>query len=297
MLRSVRTLMAGLIDYAGLFPPAGLGMAEAVANYAAYRAGPRAWALGRFVVPAARLDELAREAAPHLPDDGGAADDVWRLSALCAEPPHDVRRIADFNERHAGRAVVDVVELRAAAPDRVAWAASLLPRGLTAYYEIPLAGDPRPLVAAIGAAGGRAKARTGGVTEDAFPPAARLARFMQACVESGVPFKATAGLHHAVRGPYRLTYEPGSACTPMFGFLNVWVAAALLRAGGSPADAARALEETAPDEFRFDDGGVTWRGTRIDDARLADVRERVAIAFGSCSFTEPVEEMEALGLL
>lgn len=297
MLTSVRTLMAGLIDYAGLFPPAGLGMAEAVSNYAAYRASPRAWALGRFVVPAARLDEMAREAAPHLPREGGATDGVWRLSALCAEPAQDVHRVADFNERNAGRAVVDTVELRAAAPDRIAWAASLLTPGLTAYYEIPLGGDPRALVAAIGTAGGRAKARTGGVTEDAFPPAARLARFMQACIERGVPFKATAGLHHAVRGPYRLTYEPGSACTPMFGFLNVWIAAALLRAGGSPADAVRALEETAPDELRFDDGGVAWRGTRIDVARLADVRERVAIAFGSCSFTEPMDEMAALGLL
>ena len=58
----LRILLRGLIDYAGLFPPASLDMADAVRNYAAYREGEHAWALGRFVVPAARLEEFERVA-------------------------------------------------------------------------------------------------------------------------------------------------------------------------------------------------------------------------------------------
>ena len=296
MLDSVRTLLAGLVDYAGLFPPAGLGMEEAVANYAAYRMSPDAWALGRFVVPAPRLGELERAARDVMPHERTtAADAGWRLSALGAELARDVDRIAEFNRVHSdpanGLAVVDTIEVKIASPEKIAWAAAVIGGSLTTYYEIPIGGDPTLYLDAIRAAGGRAKVRTGGVTADAFPAPARLARFMDSCVRAAIPFKATAGLHHPVRGDFRLTYEPGSARAPMFGFLNVWVAASLLSAGGSAADAARALEETVPQEFHFDADALTWRGHRLTTTHLAAVRERVAVSFGSCSFTEPVEEL------
>ena len=61
--QSIRTLLNGILDYAGLFPPARLGMAEAVANYARYREDDRSWMLSRFICPAGRLAEMesARE--------------------------------------------------------------------------------------------------------------------------------------------------------------------------------------------------------------------------------------------
>lgn len=64
--RLERALLTGLIDYAGLFPPAGLSMAQVVANYASYQRRPDHWALGRLVVPVARLAEFeaALEALP-----------------------------------------------------------------------------------------------------------------------------------------------------------------------------------------------------------------------------------------
>jgi len=58
MTEALRTLLAGSIDYAGLFPPASLEMAEAARNYEAYRSGPHSWALGRFILPSARLNEV-----------------------------------------------------------------------------------------------------------------------------------------------------------------------------------------------------------------------------------------------
>ena len=49
----------GLIDYAGLFPPAALAMDDAVGRYARPTgAGRDAWMLGRFIVPASRLGEF-----------------------------------------------------------------------------------------------------------------------------------------------------------------------------------------------------------------------------------------------
>ena len=89
---TLRCLLAGIIDYAGLFPPASLGMAPAVEEYARQRAAAEAWMLGRFVLPVGRLDELEEHAAS-LWRSGGAAP--WRLSVLA---PGDLaparRRIA-----------------------------------------------------------------------------------------------------------------------------------------------------------------------------------------------------------
>jgi hypothetical protein len=106
-------LLRDSIDYAGLFPPAGLGMSEAVANYASYRTGPHAWALGRFVVPAGRLVELEQTTEGLLPRSNG-----WRIAALLAsDPARELEAIGEFNCRHAadgaGAAAVDVVEARA----------------------------------------------------------------------------------------------------------------------------------------------------------------------------------------
>src|SRR5271154_2009055 len=70
---SAAALLRGLIDYAGLFPPASCGMATAVANYEAYLRSEDAWMLGRFIVPVARLGEVEQAvgALPHAPGQTG----------------------------------------------------------------------------------------------------------------------------------------------------------------------------------------------------------------------------------
>ncbi len=60
---ALRPLLSGLIDYAGLFPPAAVSMADAVANYAAYRTSADAWALGRFVLPVTACCSMWRSQA------------------------------------------------------------------------------------------------------------------------------------------------------------------------------------------------------------------------------------------
>jgi hypothetical protein len=268
-------------------------MDRAAASYAAHLQEPYAWMLGRFVAPATRLDEFEAAAEPWLPR--AASPEPWRLSALVGPRlDADIARIARFNLRHAGTALIDAVELKVASADEVVAARRAIPEQIVAYVEIPLGGDPRPLVERIAAAGLRAKARTGGVTAGAFPAADELARFMAACVELGVPFKATAGLHHPIRAAYRLTYAPDSPSATMYGYLNVFLAAALLRNGGSFEDSVALLREADPAAFQFDEGGVTVRGRRLSNEQLAMARHDTAIAFGSCSFREPVDDLKGM---
>jgi hypothetical protein len=296
----LHTLLQGSIDYAGLFPPAGLDMATAVANYADYRRSPDRWALGRFVVPSGRLGELETAAADLAPS--APSSDAWPLAVLLADAgAEEIRALGEFNCRHAAEGAPalsgDVVEVKADSVAAIERIAAAVPRYLQAYIEVPIGQDPSPLVAAVGRAGARAKVRTGGVTPDAFPSARDLARFLRACADAGVAFKATAGLHHPLRAEYRLTYRPDSASGTMYGFLNLFLAAGFLREGMSQDEAVRLLEERDPGAFRFAAGGVEWGGRRLEAAALQRAREEGIVSFGSCSFTEPLGDLKGLGLL
>lgn len=300
MTETLRLLLGELIDYAGLFPPAALPMSEAVGNYGEYLKSDQSWMLGRFITPTARLEEFERAADSHL---SGARP--WRLSVLGgSDLAADLRAIAEFNQKHSGAAsaaaVIDALEIRATGIGDIEQAMSAVhDSGLApaVYIEIPIANDPRPLVSAIARAGGRAKARTGGLTPEAFPASGEVARFLAACAAEGAAFKATAGLHHPLRAVHRLTYEPNSVSGLMHGFLNVFLAAAWLRAGLSAEEAVELLEEKNPAAFRFGDEAVDWRDRRLTKEEIINTREGFAVAFGSCSFCEPIEDLRALGLL
>jgi len=290
--RIVRDFLAGAIDYAGLFPPAALDMRTAIRNYASYRAGDHASLLGRFVVPAARLSQLAEE-LESLEKPG----DMIKVSAvLGANLSADIQSVIAFNER-VSRAAVDSIEGKADRPGAIYELASGGSAGLDVFVELPFDGELGLLVDAVHAVGVRAKIRTGGVTREAFPSARSVVRFMRACLDAGVPFKATAGLHHAVTGTYALTYAPDSPRGTMFGFLNVFLAAAFLAGGMSDEDAARLLDDGDASAFVFAEQGVEWRGQRIDAAGLASTHGRVFGSFGSCSFREPVDDLRSMALL
>lgn len=283
-------LLTRLIDYAGLFPPASLAMLPAVTNYAAYLQSEHSWMLGRFIVPAARLAEFD-ESLRRLP---AAASKPWRLSVLLGGAA-DLSRVTSFNA--TGRAIVDSVEAKTNTPEDVKQLAAIIPRDLAAYFEIPLAGRERECIAAIAECGRSAKIRTGGETADKFPAPAQVVNFMKLCADAKVPFKATAGLHHPIRSVHRLTYQPDSASALMHGFLNVFLAAAFLRAGMEPPVAVQLLEERSPEAIRFDPDGIRWRGHRLNMNEIAAARQGFSISFGSCSFTEPIDDLRSLGLL
>ena len=291
---SLRILLEEIVDFAGLFPPAALDLTTAVAEYAAYRAGAHRWMLGRFIVPASRLDDFGRAAEPCLPVGG----DAWRVSALAgADLPADLESIARFSRSWRGRAVVDAFELKAADPASAASALGTIDSSLDRYVELSVDGELQPLLRTLAEHGARAKIRTGGVTAGAFPERAAVLRFIRAALDERVAFKATAGLHHPLCGSYPLTYEPASARAPLYGFLKLFLTTGVMARGMADADAAALLTESSPDAFRFSDDAVQWRDLALPAAELQRVRQHVATSFGSCSFHEPVADLQAIGLL
>jgi hypothetical protein len=143
-------------------------------------------------------------------------------------------------------------------------------------------------------AGSFVKLRTGGVTPDAIPSIDAVAEFIHACAQRRLPFKATAGLHHAIRSPHPLTYEPGAPVATMHGFINVFLAAAFAW-HGTP-DIRPILAETDASAFRFDNG-AHWRDRSLSAEEIQDARTSFAHSFGSCSFEEPIADLEQLGWL
>ena len=310
-------LLAHLVDYAGLFPPAALDLEPALRNHLAYRDGRDAWMLGRFIVPAARLGELAPFAsrlaagAPLRlsvlgvsPDEAGGPDLAAVLGATRRRVAAAERELAVRGDRFELRASAEAAGDAARFEREATDAAALLSADEAVAVEVPLVGDAyRPdavagaahAVAAVNARAGRdaiaLKFRCGGVTADAFPGVEALAAAIAACRDAGAPFKATAGLHHPVR------HEAEAVGTHMHGFLNVFGGAVLAQRLGLDADAlAEVLDETDPAAFRLAEH-FAWQGHAADGRAVAQARATLALSYGSCSFDEPREDLRALDLL
>jgi hypothetical protein len=249
-------------------------------------------------LPAARLPEFDAEftklSASETPD--------WSLSVLSgADPMIDAVSIQAFNVRHSKARIVSV-EAKATNPADIDGLVSVFPPDTEIWIEAAAAGDVMPFISAIQAAGHRsartavvgAKIRTGGTTPEAFPSAVDIARFMQACRTIGVIFKATAGLHHPLRGEFPLTYQSGSPRGLMFGFLNIFLAATLVHTGGSEADTVALLDERDAGKFTVSPDAITWNGRRFTTTQLATARKTFCRSFGSCSFTEPIDGLRLL---
>ena len=134
------------------------------------------------------------------------------------------------------------------------------------------------------------------MTSDAFPSPEAVVRFIRACLDAGVPFKATAGLHHPLRAEYRLTYAADSPCGTMFGFLNLFLATVFMADGLDEPQAEELLEERDPGSIQMEESGISWRGRRVAVDTVSRARETGIVSFGSCSFTEPVGDLRTLGL-
>jgi hypothetical protein len=280
--KALRTLLEGIVDYAGLFPPAALDLPSAARNYKAYLSSDDRWMLGRFVVGVAKLPEL-RGTVAALRGKG----DAWPVSVVApdaAAATSVLRAGDDANIR------IESVEVRAGTVADVNLVARATPKTRDVYVEVPLDGSTPELLNALSDLKLRAKIRTGGVTADAFPQATAIVSFIRACLDRNLPFKATAGLHHPLRGSYRLTYD-APAVGEMYGYLNLFLAAALMREGMDDNAASELLLEADPAAIVVEDDRIRWRDREIGVEAIKAVRARVATSFGSCSFREPVDEL------
>lgn len=294
--RSIRALLAGAIDYAGLFPPAGLSMSEAVINYATYRNSNFNWMLGRFVLSVAQLDDFISAAGDFISRD---AENAWHLSALAGEDLTDtVTRVKNFNSRYSGGAVIDSLEVKANSTSKIENTMNAVPPGIETYFELGLNEKFPELLATIAVCGGRAKIRTGGLTPDAFPKTPEIIRFVKTCLGANVPFKATAGLHHPIRCFRPLTYESNAPTGTMHGFLNLFLMSGFAREGYRPQLLEEVMEEEFEEVFQFDANGATWRSEySLTLPQIERLRQTGIQSFGSCSFGEPVADLQKLGVL
>jgi hypothetical protein len=313
--RSAHAALKALVDYAGLFPPAALDMAPAVAEYAAAREGPHAWMLGRFIVPASRIAELGdrvKEFPLAAIVNAGAAPfgDTGRWFGLVDEA------LAGVGRARAAGARVEALEVALPPPrsERETLDAPLGQLGgllakhdlrdLSTYAEIPHKLVPHDhderaacwlrLVPDAAAAAKRArlglKLRCGGSEPMDYPTTREVAAFVRASVGEGLRFKATAGLHHPLR------HRDRASGHTMHGFLNL-LAAAAFAPHLSEDELESILAEEDPAAFTFEDDTFSWRDRRasIDDLRA--MRRSSFVGYGSCSFDEPVHDLTALGIL
>lgn len=274
---SLEALLRGAVDYAGLSPPAELSMNGAVEHYARYRAGSYRWMLGKFVVPSSRLNELDNRLASIN------SDDVWPVTVLCSGVEEVEGALA------ATCALVEIrsLEVKLSGPDDVRLLTQARPSGVEFFVE------PRAFLASesvsswldpLKASNVSLKIRTGGSRAEQIPTSEQLAWVIRECASRRLPLKATAGLHHPIGN--------GS-----HGFLNVLMASAVALEGAPAADVEELLDDDEPGAFVFEDTHAVWQQHVIRMESITASRELLFRCFGSCSFEEPVEGLEELGLL
>ena len=305
-----RVLLDRLVDDAALFPPASLDLESAVRAHAGHRAGPWAWMLGRFLCPASRLDALAAvDGSPHGLAVGVILDSAGRAAARAYEAAleADLDAVATVTAS-TDRVRLEAIEVRLpeATTDCIGEvAAAVTAAGVSStvnlYVEAPMSTDAASLEATVRAAASvragtgamlGAKVRCGGTSPGSVPGSSTLARFVAEAVATGVPFKATAGLHHPSPTLDAVTGDR------MHGFLHLAAATALLGTSAiTESDADALLGDDEPSAVRLDASGLGWRGHRADAGAVRTCRVVAYHGHGSCSFDEPVADLQASGVL
>lgn len=300
---SLRALLNQAIDYAGMFPPCDLPLEPGLQNHAKYARSHDAWMLNGFVLPVGQFGAARQFLAQFNPQH------PLRVAALGpkttnAEDFLDALENASAAIRSFSRSDIDLVSvshLEMFLPDDVNSVSLKEARAtvgdLPVFWEVPPEKAEQAIALIAGHNSGDDtstfgyKLRTGGVTADAFPTSAQIARALVTAATHQLPIKFTAGLHHPIR-QFRDEVK-----TKMHGFLNVLGAAVL--AAEHPWDADHAvtmLEDENPRSFSFTDDVFAWRDWKIDTERVQHQRKFVK-SFGSCSFDEPRDDLRTLGFL
>jgi hypothetical protein len=286
---AVPPLLVGLLDDAAAFPPGNTPLAEAVIAHRRHRSAWYAPMIGPLLVPAIDIVSARSElASPAARTEESTATVDGPIDVGLVGPLEPLSRALDATlEGVVVRQIESPVAKRGEDPSPGLKALLSLVSGLSSvqvYAEVPLTWG---LMAALDQlaetrAGGidvAPKFRTGGLAAELFPTPVELAAVICACHDRGLPFKLTAGLHHAVRHT-----DPETGLVH-HGFVNVLAAALVASEGGEPVDLAEALGA-------------------VDVLPLAEVvlanlqRERpLWVGLGTCSIAEPLAELTTLGLL
>ncbi len=319
MQATLRALLTGVIDYAGMFPPASLPLEQSIRNYLRYLTEAESWMLGRFICPAAKLHELT----PYL--QGLDLSRPLLISALgkggntVPEFVDNLRKDRDailaFHEQFQGLADVDIFEVRipaeltAPGKDAVKVGGREFIPEIRGFVEAPYRPESPELRELLTSHFHDAqtllvpdllpsyrshevgfKFRCGGTELSDYPSPKDLASVIETCV-FGPALKFTAGLHHPIR---HFNQASGVA---MHGFINVFVAALLHKTHRVPAEPILADEDAS--HFVFTDTEVRWKDCKLSAEAVRLIRQfrDKVVSFGSCSFDEPRDDLRKLGWL
>jgi hypothetical protein len=295
MKASLRNFMTGLIDYAGLFPPAGLDIDTAVRNYAGYLMSENGWMLGRFIIPSSQLHHVALHPGLRcsvIVSPVVSQEELDRLGAFkgCVEMV-EVRLpdIAGSSGRYSDHLLQIKSRLRQA--------------GLQNVQLFIEGGDVEDIAPPFSTfnnrhSGGKViknvgyKLRCGGLGKQDFPSPEKVAEVITICRDHDIPIKFTAGMHYPLRN-YSADIE-----VMQHGFINIFGAALLCWGCDlSTGETAECLCDETADHFHFTEEGFSWKNRTISTSEIKRLRQGKVISFGSCSFTEPLEGLYSLGFL
>lgn len=276
-------LLRGLLDDAATFPPGNAAVADAVQAREMYEGAWFAELLGAVVVRADRVDALVTALA-----ETGVAERLQTPLPVTVTVPEGLGGVGDAvraARRPALQAVAFEVPLGPGRADAevLRTVRMQVPAGADVFVELSGHVDAAVALPELARAGVHAKLRTGGTSSAAFPPVEAVARFVHAAVAAGVPFKATAGLHNALR------HRDEDTGFTHHGFVNLLAAIAAAQAGADLAGVTRLIASTEPEPLL-----EVLQG--LDVAQAVAVRQAFS-GFGTCSTVEPVEDLAGLGLL
>ncbi|MCB2198117.1 hypothetical protein KQI63_01855 [bacterium] len=319
---TVSALMHGLIDYAGLFPPAKLDLDTAIKNFASFLDSDDRWMLSKFIIPASRLMELNTYASLfeknkpfHFSVTGKPSETVESFEAHIVQ---DLEKIRSFKLELDYLVSPDLFEVRLPVEDTqddgdlealLAWVdRSKAERGLShlqIFYEISWQGnwatDSKRGAAALERFNAQRnpahpeaglKLRCGGVDPADVPSPEVVASFLYLAAQHDLPFKATAGLHHPIRH-FREEYGGW-----MHGFVNLFIAGILARRHQLSVDELTTIiSESNAAAFLFEEDQIGYKAWSVPLHAFEAERQQAMISYGSCSFDEPREDMQDLNLL
>ena len=326
---SVRVFMNEIIDYAGIFPPAGLTLKESFDNFNDYRFYKHNWMLSKFVCPFSKLPELAELITQKSGEDKSGKLKIAVLGSISKDEAafeknigKDINDIHRFLKKNESKVVIESFEVRLP-PDLTTFrqsgdfidilnnvrekASEHISRSMQIFLETEYTSkDWRDTIDSLSSTLSVCnnyysdekdymnlgfKFRTGGITLESYPTIEQAAYAIGKCLDNKVPFKATAGLHHPVR------HFSEQAKTKMHGFLNIFGAGILYFCKKiEPNELIKVIEDENPENFKFDEDSFSWRNRKVTVPEIEEAR-KFMLSFGSCSFDEPRHDLRNMKVL
>jgi hypothetical protein len=276
---SAEHLFRRMFDDAAMFPPGNAPIESAVAAHRGMRHSAAADYVGPLITP---LSRVVRAAELWPTGETTQLEVALTLVGDPAEFPPGLQAALALQQLHVV-AVEVAVPSDVSASTAVATIDAAVPEAVKVFAEVPRDARRHDFLKLLSGTRLRAKFRTGGTVADAYPPESELAEAICLSVQYGLPFKATAGLHGAVRNTQPTTgFE-------QHGFLNIIMAVTTSAAGSSTTDVEEVLRCRDEDAL-----------SRSIAALSADEVTRVRdtfVSFGTCSIAEPLGDLARLNLV